>query len=113
MNVADQQKHTDEGAYILLDEAFGSGKKTFDKDFEKSIELTVIAGRTYNVDLELETESSGADIMALIIADFYSEREQTGIEGNWHTVNYGVKYQGIKVTILESVPGASGPGRYR
>ena len=113
MNVADQQKDTDEGASILLDKVDGYGDKRFDKDFEKSIELTVLAGRTYNVDLELKTEVSGVNVSAFIMADFYSERKQMGVEANWETLNYGVKYQGIKVTIIESVPPASGPGRYR
>jgi hypothetical protein len=105
MNVSDQYG-TDEGTSILFDHVNASGSKRFDKDFEKSIELTVLAGRTYNVDLGLETEANGADV-ATNTADFYSERITAG------TVNYGVKYQGIKVTILESTPGASGPGKYR
>ncbi len=107
MNVADQQKATDEGANILLAEVINpvGGGKYFNDDFEKSIELTVIEGRTYNVDLELETEANGTSTIAT--ADFYSDIM------NVIPVNYGVKYQGIKVTILESVPGASGPGRYR
>jgi hypothetical protein len=113
MNVADQQKDTDEGASILLGKVAGYGDKTLDKDFEKSLELTVIAGRTYNVDLELKTEVSGVNVSAFIMADFYSERKQMGVEANWETLNYGVKYQGIKVTIIESLPPASGPGRYR
>lgn len=111
MNVADQQKDTDEGANILLDGVNNLGAKKFDKDFEKSIELTVIAGRTYNVDVELDTEVGGVDISGMVISDFYSERYQT--DAGWVTANYGVKYQGIKVTILESFSGTFGPGRYR
>ena len=117
MNVADLQKDTDEGTYILLDQVVGIGVKKFDKNFENSIELTVIAGRTYNVDLELETEASGADLSAMIQSDFYSDKIETVKQGTnqpiTETVSYGVKYQGIKVTIIESAPPASGPGRYR
>lgn len=110
MNVSDQYG-TDEGASILLDKVAGYGHKKYDKDFEKSIDLTVLAGRTYNVNLELETEVSGVNVSFLMVSDFFSETIM-GDNGP-DTVNHGVKYQGIKITILESTPGASGPGKYR
>ena len=99
MNVSDQGKATDEEKVILSHELAMIEGRDFDSNFSKSIEVTVIEGKTYFVDLYLETGARGVSAGASV-ADF-------GLG------DYKVTYEKVKVEILESGMPASGPGRYR
>lgn len=99
MNVADLQKHTDEGKAILIDSKI-AGNKTIDKTFINAIEITVIAGRTYEVDLYLEAYAVGTNLLAGSTSDFMSG-------------NGKVSFDAVKVTMIEAIPLVTGPARYK
>ena len=100
MNVSDQDKSTNEEKVILSHELAMIGSKDFNSNFSKSIEVTVIYGKTYFVDLYLETAARGVALMGYARADFSGDDNK-------------VTYEKVKVEILESGMPASGPGRYR